>query len=248
MSRRGTVDLQALTPLEGVVLRLVEQQGVQATRRLTDSLDEQAWLEDFLEESKPELPDPRECPLRHRLLLTPFRYRKRWGSRFGLRWEPGLFYGSRSRLGCLQEGAYYELVFQNGPELPFPRPASMRKTLFHVQVSTARGLQLQCQKGQALQRRLRDPEDYSFCQHLGQQMRGAGIAAFEYHSARSREPVVQFGALSCGVFVTTPFDQVEVQLEASRKEVAFRCLDDNRVHHFVIDPFLVNGVLPAPAI
>ena len=167
------VHLQGLTRLEGVVLRLVEQQGAQATRRITDSLDEQAWLEAFLEESKPELPSPEECPLRHRLLLTPFRYRKRYGSRFAPRWERGLFYGSRSRQGCLQEGAYYELVFQNGPEVPFPRPASMRKTLFHVQVSTARGLQLQRQKGVALQRRLRDPVEYSFCQSLGQQMREA---------------------------------------------------------------------------
>lgn len=248
MSRVGTVHLDALARLEGVVLRLVEQQGAQATRRITDSLDEQAWLEAFLEESKPELPSPQECPLRHRLLLTPFRYRKRYGSRFGPRWERGLFYGSRSRQGCLQEGAYYELVFQHGPEVPFPRAASMRKTLFHVEVSTAQGLQLQRQKGVALQRRLRDPMDYSFCQSLGQQMREAGIQAFEYLSARSQEPVVQFAALSCGVFTSTPFDQVEVQQEASREAVGFRCLDDNRVHHFRIDQFLVDGVLPQPAL
>jgi len=38
-------------------MRLVEQQGAQATRRITDSLEEQAWLEDFLETSQPDLPD-----------------------------------------------------------------------------------------------------------------------------------------------------------------------------------------------
>lgn len=247
MSSPGRVDLQALSPLEGVVLRLVEQQGVQATRRITNNLNEQAWLEAFLEGSKPELPDPQECPLRHPLLLTPFRYRKRYGSRFAPRWERGLFYGSRSRLGCLQEGAYYELVFQNGPEVPFPRPASMRKTLFHVQVSTAQGLKLHRQGGAALQRQLRDPVNYLFCQRLGQQMREAGIEAFEYHSARSQEPVLQFGALSCGVFASTPFDQVEVQLEANNSEVGFRCFDDNSVHHFSIEQFLVGGQLPQPA-
>ena len=130
MSQRTTVNLKALAQLDGVVLRLVEQQGAQATRRTTDSLDEQAWLEDFLEASKPELPSAEECAVRHRLLLTPFRYRKRHGSRFATRWERGLFYGSRSRFGCLLEGAYYELVFQNGPEDPFPRSSALLVTRF----------------------------------------------------------------------------------------------------------------------
>ena len=107
MSQRTPVDLKALAQLDGVVLRLVEQQGAQATRRTTDSLDEQAWLEAFLEASKPELPSAEECAVRHHLLLTPFRFRKRHGSRFATRWERGLFYGSRSRFGCLLEGAYY---------------------------------------------------------------------------------------------------------------------------------------------
>ncbi len=127
MTAPASVDVHATESLDGVVLRLVEQQGSQATRRITDSLTEQAWLEGFLEQSKPDLPDPQECPLRHPLLLTPFRYRKRHGSRFGARWERGLFYGSRNRFGCLLEGAYYELLFQSGPEQPFPRAAAMRK-------------------------------------------------------------------------------------------------------------------------
>jgi len=246
VSQRTHVDLKALVQLDGVVLRLVEQQGAQATRRTTDSLDEQAWLEDFLEASKPELPSAEECAVRHRLLLTPFRYRKRHGSRFATRWERGLFYGSRSRFGCLLEGAYYELVFQNGPEQPFPRSTAMRKALFHVQVRTARGLKLQDHDGRGLQARLRDPVDSHFCQGIGRQMREAGIEAFEYHSARSVEDVVQVGAISCCVFTSTPFDQVEVQLEANEHEVSIRCLDDNTVHHFLRQQFEVNRELPQP--
>jgi hypothetical protein len=246
VSQVASVDLTALCSLDGVVLRLVEQQGAQATRRITDSLDEQAWLEDFLEASKPELPSNEECPVRHRLLLTPFRYRKRHGSRFATRWERGLFYGSRSRYGCLLEGAYYELVFQDGPEQPFPRSPAMRKTLFHVEVSTARGMRLQEQGNRSLQTRMRDPVNSHFCQGIGQQMREAGIEAFEYHSARSEEDVVQLGAISCCVFASTPFDQVEVQVEASREEVSFRCLDDNTVNHFQRNQFTVQGMLPQP--
>lgn len=246
MSEATGVDLTALTSLDGVVLRLVEQQGAQATRRITGSLDEQAWLEAFLEASKPVLPSEEECPVRHRLLLTPFRYRKPHGSRFATRWERGLFYGSRSRFGCLLEGAFYELVFQDGPERPFPRSAAMRKALFHVQIRTSKGLMLQAQAGSSLQPRLRDPLNSGFCQAIGAEMRAAGIEAFEYHSARSQEDVVQMGAISCCVFSSTPFDQVEVQVEANRNHVSFRCLDDNSVHHFPRQNFEVNRELPRP--
>ena len=77
-------------------------------------------------------------------------------------------------------------------------------------------------------------------------MREAGIEAFEYHTARSAEDVVQVGAISCCVFTSTPFDQVEVQVEASRHEVSFRCLDDNTVHHLQRQHFEVKGALPQP--
>jgi len=157
-----------------------------------------------------------------------------------------MFYGSRSRFGCLLEGAYYELVFQNGPEEPFPRSSAMRKTLFHVQVSTAGGLKLQEQGNRGLQAKLRDPVDSHFCQGIGQQMRDVGIKAFEYHSARSIEDVIQVGAISCCVFTSTPFDQVEVLLEANANEIAIRCLDDNTVRHFRREQFEVNGELPQP--
>ncbi|MFQ6539397.1 MULTISPECIES: RES family NAD+ phosphorylase [Aphanothece] len=247
MSPAPKVDLTAIARLDGVVMRLVEQQGAQATRRIADSLEEQAWLEDFLETSKPDLPDAEECPVRHRLLLTPFRYPKRYGSRFSRPWERGLFYGSRSRLGCLLEGAFYELVFQAGPERPFPRSAAMRKTLFHVNVRTERGLQLQQQHSKALQRCLRDPVDTRFAQATGQRMREAGLEAFEYHSARSIDDVVQFGAISCCVFQSTPFDQEDVQVESHTSDVALRCLDDNSVWHFQRRQFEVNGVFPEPS-
>jgi hypothetical protein len=48
------------------------------------------------------------------------------------------------------------------------------------------------------------------------------------------------------VFATTPFDQVDVQVEASAHEVSFRCLDDNSVHHFQRQQFELKGKLPQP--
>jgi hypothetical protein len=48
------------------------------------------------------------------------------------------------------------------------------------------------------------------------------------------------------VFSGTPFDQVEVQLEANGHDVSIRCLDDNTVHHFRRHHFEVNGELSRP--
>ena len=58
--------------------------------------------------------------------------------------------------------------------------------------------------------------------------------------------VATFGgkaAISCCVFQSMPFDQVNVQMERSALEVAFRCLDDNSVWHFQRGQYEVNGVL-----
>ena len=247
MSVGERADLSQLISLNGIVMRLVEQQGAQATRRITDSVDEQAWLERFLDNNKTDLPDQEECPLRHELLLTPFRYHRRHGSRFATRWQRGLFYGSRSRFGCLLEAAYYTLVFQNGPESPFPKNSATRKTLFHVEITATKGLKLQQHASPHLQEKLRSPVDYSFCQNHGQQMRDAGIQAFEYHSARSNNDVVQIGVISCCIFRSTPFDQVDIQVEANANQVAFHCLDDHSVSHFERGQFFIHGSLPQPA-
>jgi hypothetical protein len=55
-------------------------------------------------------------------------------------------------------------------------------------------------------------------------------------------------AISCCVFTSTPFDQVEVVVEANGNEVAICCLDDNTVHHFRRPQFEVNGLLPQAAV
>jgi hypothetical protein len=60
--------------------------------------------------------------------------------------------------------------------------------------------------------------------------------------------VVQLGVISCCVFTGTPFDQVEVQLEANELEISIRCLDVNTVHHFRREQFEVNGELPQPTL
>ena len=75
---------QAIAPLRGKLVRLVESQEQVATLQLVDTLEEQALLEELIETSKPHLPPSSETL--HYLLKTPFRYPPlRWGSRFGRR-------------------------------------------------------------------------------------------------------------------------------------------------------------------
>ena len=80
-------------PFAGPVWRFVEAQHRVSTLKLVDTLDEQALLEDLLEESKPVLPP--ECAGLDYLLATPFRY----GAVYP--------YGSRFRRAGRTLGVYY---------------------------------------------------------------------------------------------------------------------------------------------
>ena len=108
--------------------RAVEAQHRISTRKLTDSDAEQVLLEDLLESSKPALAGDLEgLEGLHYLLFTPFRYPPlRHGSRFGVKTEGGIWYGSQTLPTCFAEVAYYRLVFLEGTTAklaPLPRRA-----------------------------------------------------------------------------------------------------------------------------
>src|SRR5512140_435060 len=95
--------------------RTVEAQHVVSTRALVDSLEEQALLEQLLDDAKPPVPPGPEFAGLHYLLATPFRYPPlAWGSRFGRRHERGIWYGSESCETALAELSYYRLLFFEG--------------------------------------------------------------------------------------------------------------------------------------
>jgi hypothetical protein len=83
MDLRPIVAAAPEVALRGTVLRLVQQQGINSLEPLVDNLEQLARLEAMVASSKPAL---------------------RHGSRFGSRQYRGMFYGSRSRSGCLVEG------------------------------------------------------------------------------------------------------------------------------------------------
>jgi hypothetical protein len=88
----AVVAAEAETPLDGTVLRLVQQQGIDSLGPLVDDLDQLARLETLVEASKPAGPEEqRSDSPRHLLRMAPFRYPPvRHGSRFGSRQERGI--------------------------------------------------------------------------------------------------------------------------------------------------------------
>jgi hypothetical protein len=81
-----------VSPVSGIVFRLIENQGQVATLSYVDPMAEQSALGDLLDGSKPIY--PKDADLLPYLLKTPFRYPSLpWGSRFGQPHQTGIFYG-----------------------------------------------------------------------------------------------------------------------------------------------------------
>jgi hypothetical protein len=233
--------------LQGEVHRLVESQEQVATRSLVRTLAEQALLEDLLEASKPAL--PATAAGLHYLLATPFRYPPLpWGSRFGRRFEPSLFYGARSVDTVLAECAYYRFVFWSGMATPPPAALDTRHTLFRAGVSTTCGLQLQLAPFDPWQEQLTHPAEYSATQALGSELRAAGIEAFEYRSARDPDGGINVALFTPRAFGTPkPAVLDEWLCSTSATCVSYYSRHGGGIHEFRLDVFTVNGILPMPA-
>ncbi|MCG6205716.1 RES family NAD+ phosphorylase [Rhodopseudomonas sp. HC1] len=129
--------------LSGRFWRIVEAQHQSATMKLTDSLEEQALLEEIVEETKP--PIPPDCDGLDFLLMTPFRYSAMnpWGSRFRRpNAEAGVFYASAHPSTAIAEAVFHRLTFfAESPGTPWPQnPAEY--TAFAVELTSERALDL----------------------------------------------------------------------------------------------------------
>ena len=233
--------------LGGPVLRLVESQEQVATNSLVRTLAEQALLEDLIEASKPRVPRP--AIGLHYLLATPFRYPPLpWGSRFGTRFEPSLFYAARTIETVLAECAFYRFVFWSGMAEAPPAPLDTRHTLFSVAIATSRGLKLQQAPFAEYSAALRDRSHYGATQALGSAMRDAGIDAFEYRSARDPQQglnVALFTPAALGTPKPDILDEWLCQTRADR--VTYYSRPGGGVRDFPLESFLVDGELPLPA-
>ncbi|MGV3711328.1 MAG: RES family NAD+ phosphorylase [Gemmatimonas sp.] len=228
--------------------RVVEAQHQLATRKLVDSAEEQMLLEELIASSKPPAVVAQRL---HYLLSTPFRYPPlRHGSRFGGRFETGIWYGSERVETSLAEVAYYRFVLLQGTTAKLGM-LSASPTAFNVNVRSDSAIDLTETPFAEHEREISSPVQYTASQTLGAAMRGDGVELCRYVSARARDRGINVALFSPSVFgkakprgfetwqlVSTP-DVVELSKRDyfARERLVFRR-----------EEFLVDGELPAPAV
>ena len=231
--------------------RVVEAEHMVATRKLVDSDEEQALLEDLIERAKPPLQREPEFEGLHYLLATPFRYPPlRHGSRFGTRAERGIFYSSETQRAAFAEVAYYRLLFLSGTTADLV-PMQLELSAFQVAVRTAAGIDLTRPPFADKEPILASPVSYTATQELGQEMRRDGVEAFRYVSARDRERGINVALFSPRAFAARRPRVPETWFcVIAPDEVEFSKKDffERRVLHFPSSDFVVDGRLPAPAL
>ncbi len=241
--------LAATRPIKiaGTLQRLVESQEQVATNQLVDTLAQQSVLEEMLDATKPPL--RRGTEQLHYLLATPFRYPPlKFGSRYGKRSEPSLFYGSLETGTVLAEAAYYRFVFWYGMVEPPPGKLDTQHTLFGAEYRTEHGLQLQHPPFIDHAQLLTHPTDYGPSQALGASMREAGIAAFEYLSARDPQHGINIALYTPAALTgNRPLFQDAWLCELTAEHVRFRAAHSREDYEFSLETFRIDGVLPWPS-
>jgi RES domain len=177
--------------------RVVEAQHTASTMRLTDSLEEQATLENLLEDSKPPLP-PAARPL-HYLLATPFRYRPPSGSRFRAAYEAGVWYGAEQLRTALAEKSYWRLRFLlDSPGTPDLK--AVPHTAFRARVRSKGLLDLTRAPLARDAARWSDPDSYTATQELAALARAAALEIIRYRSVRDPQHAACAAVLTPSVF------------------------------------------------
>ncbi len=237
-----------IKPLSVSPWRVVEAQHQVSTRKLVDSAEEQALLEDMIDGVKP--PDATGGSI-HYLLFTPFRYPPlAHGSRFGGRRERGIWYGSVQRRTAFAEVAYYRFLFIEGSRADLGTVVTAL-TAFTARVRTRRGIDLTAPPFDAHRRAISSPASYASSQALGSVMRRSGVEAFRYPSARDAEGGVNVAAFVPSVFgnaIPKSFETWHCTASSDRVEVTQSDYFKRDKFAFPRAQFLVQGLLPAPAL
>lgn len=228
--------------------RVVESQHQVSTRKLVDSAEEQALLEEMIDRVKPA--DATGGRI-HYLLFTPFRYPPlRHGSRFGGRKERGIWYGSMNHRTAFAEVAYYRLLFIEGTRASLGT-VTTSLSAFVGRVRTARGIDLTAPPFHAHRRAIASPSSYTASQSLGTAMRRAGVEAFRYLSARDESDGENVGVFDPSAFGNGKPESIETWHCAATRELVEVTQGDyfkREKFSFSRAQFLVRGVLPAPAL
>ena len=168
--------------------------------KLTDSLAEQAILENLIEETKP--PAPADCARLHYLLMTPFRYSRAnpWGSRFRRpHAEDGVFYAAEHPETAIAEMSFHRLLFfAESPRTPWPRNAG-EYSAFAVEFRSEHALDMTMAPFRD-DAKIFDLAHYDAGQFFADQARAAAINVLKYTSVRDPEERPNFALLKPTVF------------------------------------------------
>ncbi|GAC17569.1 RES family NAD+ phosphorylase [Paraglaciecola arctica] len=234
-----------LTSYANSVCRMVETQEYAATTSLVDDLEEQAILEQILDDFKPQYAD--DTQNLHYLISTPFRYPPlQYGSRFGAITEPSYFYASESIQTCLAEAAFYRFYLIDGTETPFPKVIQSEHSLFFVRVSSTNTLDLTQIADSEIQNQLTDPASYSITQKVGLQARQDGADLLRYFSARSQEQGINVAIDNHTIIQSEkPEDKVEYICQLDPQTGILRFSQPRTFPvMFTREQFLLDGNLP----
>jgi len=236
--------------IQTIAWRIVEAQEMTATRKLVDSLEEQIILEDLIEAGKP--PVLAEYLNYHPLLYTPFRYPPlQYGSRFGKKIEPSLWYGSLELNTAFSEKAFYLFNFLNASAAKFGI-VSPQFTAFSVHVQSSHGIQLTGDSFAHYTALISKPNSYKASQVLGAAMREAGVEAFTYYSARVKNKGINIGLFTPKAFQYKKPDEYSFQswqCIATRDLIEFRRVSAmvSETKRFTLGEFQVGNMLVFPA-
>lgn len=234
-----------LSDYANAVCRMVETQEYAATTSLVDDLEEQAILEQILDEFKPTYAE--DTQQRHYLISTPFRYPPlKYGSRFGAITEPSYFYASESIHTCLAEAAFYRFYLIEGTETPFPKVIQSQHSLFFVKVLSNNTVDLTKISDPQTQKRLTDPQSYSLTQQVGLHARKGGADMLRYFSARSQEQGINVAIDNHTIIQSEkPEDKVEYICQLDPQTGILRFSQPRTFPvMFTKEQFLVDGNLP----
>lgn len=211
--------------VDGKCWRMVEAQHRVSTLKLVDSLDEQALLEDLIEETKPFI--PAECRHLDYLLATPFRYGSPYpyGSRFRRAGRTkGVYYAAENVATAVAEMAFYRLLFfAESPDTPWPGDAA-EYTAFSASIRTGLAIDLTRPPLDRDAGSWTHPTDYEACQRLAETAREAGIEAIRYISVRDPQKRANVALLSCATFARPkPVDRQTWRIRLSASGVQALC-------------------------
>jgi hypothetical protein len=169
--------------------------------KLVDTLNEQAVLEDLIENTK--LAIPPDCRHLDYLFSTPFRYGALYpqGSRFRRAGRtPGVYYAAEQARTAVAEMAFYRLLFfVESPATPWPSDPG-EYTAFAAAVATERSIDLTVpplDRNRACWTHL---TNYAATQTLADAAGAASIEIIRYESVRDVHAGSNVALLTCRAF------------------------------------------------